>query len=304
VVVRANAGQGVTLSTTPGGSVSYICSCGSFDQVATFTASGCLTISDGDPNVFSADYLVVAGGGGGGTRYASSGSEDGGGGGAGGYRTSGYGPAPLQGSAMIIGAGCYPVTIGAGGAGATFPGGNGGCGVDSVFNGITSTGGGRGGTHGGSHSGQPGGSGGGGTANSPGGSGNTPPTSPPQGNNGGQAPAGANGGGGGGATGAGGNCGPAGAGAPNLITGSCVTYATGGTGGACGAVGGNNTGEGGDGRGNNNPAGAGGSGIVVVRFPSAACISVAPGTNTITNCVGPANDKVATFTVTGTLTVS
>ena len=50
--------------------------------------------------------------------------------------------------------------------------------------------------------------------------------------------------------------------------------------------------------------GNGGSGIVVVRLPSEACVSVSPGANTVTSCVGPANDKVATFTVTGTLTVS
>ena len=41
--------------------------------------------------VVAIDYMVVAGGGGGGT-------DGGGGGGAGGYRASGYGPSPLQGS--------------------------------------------------------------------------------------------------------------------------------------------------------------------------------------------------------------
>jgi hypothetical protein len=78
----------------------------------------------------------------------------------------------------------------------------------------------------------------------------------------------------------------------------------GGSGGrACVAAGSGtvNTGSGGGG---GNPGGSGGSGIVVVRFPSAACIAAAPGTNTVTTCVGPANDKVATFTVSGTLTVN
>ena len=81
----------------------------------------------------------------------------------------------------------------------------------------------------------------------------------------------------------------------------------GGNGGTPGGSGTANTGGGGGG--SNFPApgcsgGAGGSGIVIVRFPSAACIAAAPGTNTVTTCVGPANDKVATFTVSGTLTVS
>ena len=306
MIARANTGQGVTLTTTPGGSVSYIANGCGFDQIASFTASGCLTIADGDPNIVQANYLVVAGGGGGGTRYASSAAEDGGGGGAGGYRTSGFGPSPLQASSMILSPGPYTVTVGAGGAGTPFPGGSGASGTDSIFNGITSTGGGFGGTHGGSHAGANGGSGGGSTAASSAGSGNTPPTSPPQGNNGGGSAPAANGGGGGGATGAGGNCGPAGAGAPNLITGSDLTYALGGTGGACGAAGTTNRGNGGDGRGNNNPAGAGGSGIVVARFPgSTRCKSVAPGTNTIATLPAPEGGcKVATFTVSGTLTIS
>ena len=49
---------------------------------------------------------------------------------------------------------------------------------------------------------------------------------------------------------------------------------------------------------------AGGSGVVVVRVPSATGVSVSPGTNTVSNCVGPTNDKVARFTVSGTLTIS
>jgi hypothetical protein len=43
---------------------------------------------------------------------------------------------------------------------------------------------------------------------------------------------------------------------------------------------------------------------VVVRFPGSTCASVAPGTNTLSTCVGPGNDKVARFTVTGTLTIN
>jgi hypothetical protein len=67
-----------------------------------------------------------------------------------------------------------------------------------------------------------------------------------------------------------------------------------------------NTGEGGAGGIGPTPCtfgGTGGSGIVVVRVPSEACVSVSPGANTVTSCVGPASEKVATFTVSGTLTI-
>ena len=45
----------------------------------------------------------------------------------------------------------------------------------------------------------------------------------------------------------------------------------------------------------------GGSGIVVVRSPAGHPLSVSPGTNQVT-CVG--GHSVATFTVSGTLTVN
>jgi hypothetical protein len=50
--------------------------------------------------------------------------------------------------------------------------------------------------------------------------------------------------------------------------------------------------------------GTGGSGIVIIRAPgSAANISASPGTNTVTTLPAPAGGcKVATFTVSGTLT--
>jgi hypothetical protein len=38
--------------------------------------------------------------------------------------------------------------------------------------------------------------------------------------------------------------------------------------------------------------------------PGNTGVAVAPGTNTLSACVGPANDKVAKFTVSGTLTIS
>jgi len=137
------------------------------------------------------------------------------------------------------------------------------------------------------------------------GAGNTPPVSPPQGNNGGTTPAtsGSSGGGGGGATAAGSPAtspgpnetgGPGGAGATTHITGSPATYAGGGGGGSIinnsanagtGGPGGGgnagyaggfavaqpgtaNTGGGGGGDGSvpGTAAGAGGSGIVVIRY--------------------------------------
>ena len=63
----------------------------------------------------SVDYMVVAGGGGGGTNqyYAPADGQvrPSGGGGAGGYRASGYGPSPLQGSALSLGLGTYAITV-------------------------------------------------------------------------------------------------------------------------------------------------------------------------------------------------
>jgi hypothetical protein len=48
---------------------------------------------------------------------------------------------------------------------------------------------------------------------------------------------------------------------------------------------------------------AGGSGVVILRFPGSTCASVAPGSNSIATLPAPAGGcKVATFTVTGTLT--
>ena len=71
-----------------------------------------------------------------------------GGGGAGGYRASGYGPSPLQGSALELSLGSYAVTVGGGGAGGLVPQGqplkSGQNGSNSVFSTITSAGGGGG----------------------------------------------------------------------------------------------------------------------------------------------------------------
>jgi hypothetical protein len=56
------------------------------------------------------------------------------------------------------------------------------------------------------------------------------------------------------------------------------------------------------GPGPNAPTNTGGSGVVVVRGPSAVTFAVAPGTNSTST--HPGGDKLATFTVTGTLTIS
>ena len=238
----------------------------------------------------------------------------------------------------------YPITVGGGGSPVTGtspsnPGTKGNNGSNSVFSTITSTGGGGGGGAGpnSTGAGNPGGSGGGeGAMSSTGGpgTGNTPPTSPPQGNPGGAFTTNYRGSGGGGA-GAAGSAGapsqptphgPGGVGLANSISGSPVFYSGGGGGSgyaeypqpapvdvslggnggggpgksALGTSGTTNTGGGGGG-GYAASGGAGGSGIVIVRSPVGAPLSASPCTNTV-SCVGGAT--VATFTVSGTLTVN
>jgi len=296
-------------------------------KIHTFTGPGTFTVTSGGSPQGSdtVDYLTIAGGGSGGT----SASPRAGGGAAGGYRFSDgtasgcytAGPSPLGASALPVTAQAYPITVGGGGAGVTGPNNRGNTGSNSIFSTITSAGGGYGGA--GSRTfpcstmdGGNGGSGGGSgssenshpspvNAGAPG-SGNTPPVSPPQGNNGGQGihfpGQWAAGGGGGGAGAVGGSASPkttptpgasAGAGGNGLtscITASPVTRGGGGGGdginiaGAAGGTGGggnsgnhpsgNGTGSagttntGGGGGAGNDPggSGAGGSGIVIIRY--------------------------------------
>jgi len=224
-------------------------------KIHTFTGDGCFAVStigigpSGGPN--NVDYLVVAGGGGGGVW--------GGGGGAGGYRASGFGPAPLQGSSLSASITTYPITVGGGGTGQPGPsiltgapyGTNG---SDSIFSTITSSGGGAGFSYcNGANR-----NGGSGAGNC--GTGNTPPTSPSQGNNGGTRGGfpGYGSGGGGGATAVGVNGSPSaggagGAGAPNAISGSALSYSGGGGGGGASNTGGSSGGAG-------SPCGTGGAG--------------------------------------------
>ena len=213
-------------------------------KIHTFTGPGTFTVSavsasTADRNKVS--YMVIAGGGGGGSSY-------GGGGGAGGYReekgpVDTYCASPLEGAGDItVTATAYPITVGGGGAA------HGTSGNPSVFSTKTSAGGGYGRNSNSAPDVGSGGSGGGGGGGGPGlkGSGNTPPVSPPQGNDGGVgtggcAPSGAGApkhgrGGGGGAGGAGGNGSPSAAGNGGNgiithITGSPVARAGGGGGG-------------------------------------------------------------------------
>jgi hypothetical protein len=270
-----------------------------------------------------ADFLVIAGGGGGGNAL-------GGGGGAGGYRE-------LTSQTLAV-ATNYTVTVGGGGTAATSSAGatRGTSGSDSVFNTITSAGGGAGGCSQGVpvQAGISGGSGSGGSNSGAGGSGNTPTQSPSQGNNGGTGDSnspnfGAGGGGGASAVGVNGNSttgGNGGAGTASSITGSSVTRAGGGGGGSGGGTagtggtggGGNatnsiatatagtaNTGGGGGGGGGSTPpfgsGGGGGSGVVIIKYSDIYTISNPGGGLTFTTATA-GGFNVTTFTAgTGTI---
>jgi hypothetical protein len=297
--------------------------------LGSFGAGGKGGYGRGGKKLYALDFVVVAGGG----------AAARGGGGAGGYRVS-YGCCSV--SALELETGCYTVTVGAGGSSA--PGYISNKGGDSIFNPagdegttkISATGGGRGNSGiGGSAAGFYGPF----DLDNPlfNGQGNEGGYSPPEGNPGGQNPSENNlgrAGGGGGANQAGGNVtpsspgGPGGDGKTSTITGSPITKAGGGggnsqnsgssSGGAGGGAAGStsgpqsgfsaaaNTGSGGGGYADGSPSSittAGGSGIVYLRAPSSAGLSISPG------CSGsvatlPCGEKVATFTATGTLTIS
>jgi hypothetical protein len=261
-------------------------------KIHTFTGDGCFVVSTGFGPKAKVSYLVVAGGGGGGF-------DVGGGGGAGGFR-EGYNciqcchtVSPLVAPSLEITPATYPITVGGGGQAGTGGGGSrSGCGSNSVFSTITSTGGGA--AY--SLSGTPdslaktGGSGGGGGRGTSGAAGNTPPVSPPQGNAGGDSSNPDNfAGGGGGATQAGFGPNPSvgGAGAGTNINsatgesgpGPLRYYAGGGGGsrtsaaplpvreggiggGGDGGLGGSPATAGGDGTANTGGGGGGGSGNV------------------------------------------
>ena len=199
-----------------------VITCGDY-KTHIFTADGCFAVtSSGQPSGSNkVDYFVVAGGASGGNQFYT------GGGGAGGFRLSNeYStPAPTMSplsnpTGLTVSVQTYPISVGAGGAGGpSSPGSTGNSGSNSIFSSITSAGGGGGGFE--TTSAGSGGSGGGENGYGPGspaplaggGAGNTPPVSPPQGNNGGigMGPSGSphpHIGGGGGGAGAAGSGGP------------------------------------------------------------------------------------------------
>ena len=210
-------GQVPTFISATGGTIT---TCGDF-KIHTFNSPGTFTVCSvgnaAGSNTVS--YMIVAGGAG--TSNAAR-CQWAGGGGAGGFRegkaaSDCYSASPLATTGLSVTATGFPITVG-GGGGANSNGSN------SSFSTITSAGGGTGGayitigTNGGS------GGGGGGDQTRAGGSGNTPPVSPPQGQDGGigkdLAPEGGGGGGGAGAVGGDGLPGGAGVGgdgAPTFI---------------------------------------------------------------------------------------
>lgn len=236
-------------------------------KIHTFNSTADFIVASA-PAGSTVDVLVIAGGGGGGGTWQSKG-----GGGAGGMRAI---------TSQSVTAQTYACTVGSGGAYTAD-------GVDSSFGGvIDATGGGKGGGSGSgvaARNGQPGGSGSGpmgwdyGDSQGLPGAGNAGSYDPVEGYNGGTNPAptaGYGGAGGGGAGGVGGNSisnlytyAPSGIGASNSFSGGAVTYATGGKGGAWHWQGSNtqtaNSGDGGDGT--SPSGGAGGSGVVIIRYP-------------------------------------
>jgi hypothetical protein len=274
---------------------------------------------------YSVDFLVIAGGGGGGNQNGWAG----GGGGAGGYRNSysteaSGGGGSSEASLTFVPGTVYTVTVGAGGAAAT-------SGVDSSISGtgistITSTGGGKGG---GNSAGTIGGSGGAGGEGFAGAAGTAN-----QGFAGGtglSVPSNFIGGGGGGASAVGvtptvTTKANGGAGLASSITGSSISRGGGGGGAANigassffgdGGVGGggrgtvddsdlavagtaNTGGGGGGGYGSaSDPAKAGGSGVVILRMPTASYSGTTTGSPTVTT---DGSDTVVVFNSSGSIT--
>ena len=279
--------------------------CGNF-KIHTFTGPGTFCVSAvGTPGgSTTVDWLVVGGGGGGGVGRANTYAA--GGGGAGGMRFNF--PNPVNGGTPVAAQG-YPITVGAGGAngpGDDTAGNNGSDSIAALACGpYVSAGGGKGASGPGNASAGAGGSGGGaGYSSQSGAAGNTPPVTPPQGNNGGEAPGipgpanpGINaGGGGGGHGGVGANAtstgcgGGGGVGTPLTIADSPALpggrlYAGGGSGAqapdpaSTGVPGGGGAGRspdaqkngtantgGGGGSGFPGGGGDGGSGVVIIRY--------------------------------------
>jgi hypothetical protein len=325
-----------------GGVVTNITARGVNYRVHTFSTVGnsSFVVTSGGP----VEYLVIGGGGGGGGGTGGAGGGGGGAGGyrSSVLGESTGGGAALE-TPLTLAAGTYTVTVGAGGAGRSGTSGwtSGG---DSVFATITATGGGRGG-HQANYAGSTGGSGGGGGGGDGGGvqanTGGARTASPVQGfagGNGGHTGGTAlGGGGGGGASAAGGQWsnevgGNGGDGLASAINGTWTVRAGGGGGSqntntgvrnfGVGGIGGGGVGgytsapgagvanTGGGGGGGSHPsdqAGAnGGSGIVIVRYPTTAVSTITPTAATggviTTEVIGDTTYRTHSFTATGTST--
>ena len=281
---------------------------------------------------YSVDFLAIAGGGGGGGTGSNGYNAGAGGGGAGGYRnsysteTSGGGGSSEASLTFTPGT-IYTITVGAGGSGRTFPSLlDGVIGNDSSISGtglttITSVGGGSGGRamDVGTPSLAGGSGGGGGNINGSGTTGGLGTAN--QGFNGGNggSPYSAAGGGGAGVAAANGiypNGGNGGNGLVSSITGSSVTRAggggggaytagtagTGGTGGGANAGANNgtvNTGSGGGGSTSGSNSGSGGSGVVILRMPTASYSSTTTGSPTVSTS---GSDTILVYNSSGTYT--
>ena len=304
------------------------------DVLETYDGTEWLVL-DTLPPAYSVDYLVVAGGGGGGARRGSGGGA---GGLRTSYGSTSGGGSSAESSLTLTPSESYTITVGAGGAAAS-PGSAtlGGVGNSSVFASITSIGGGGGASTGTAYPNMltvdDGGCGAGGAGNNacnPNFNGDTVTKffgngTSGQGYNGGLGTKSANGGYGGGGGGGGaasvgqsntgctlqsyGGSTMAGGNALSVnINGTANSYSKGGralngisTGGL--TPGGNNTGNGGDGNaetpGINNGGAAGGSGIVILRMPTANYSGTTTGSPTVTT---DGTDTILTYTSSGTYT--
>lgn len=270
-------------------------------QLPVFTTS---TRPTPTTSTVQVEYLVVAGGGGGG-------NFDGGGGGAGGYLTN-YNGTPIS----ITTSNLYTVAVGEGGVGGQKSVITSGVGGNSIFDTIISYGGGGGASDNNTGPSSDGGSGGG----AAGGSNPTIGLASPagQGYNGGNS-SGNLGGGGGGASEAGNtdSQGHGGDGLSNSITGTATFYAGGGggdyrSGGYPGGDGGGaagsgslpsnngtpNTGGGGGaiGGATNYQGGSGGSGIVILRYPTSSSLNITTTGSLVYTESTDGSDTVLQFT--------
>ena len=308
------SGHTSTAITSSGGSAAV----DGTDTVTTFTSNGTYTID----TAIDHHFLVVAGGGGGG---GSQEGHQGGGGGAGGYRTSystSGGGASAE-SQLALGATSYAITVGTGGGvgspGACGNGGGsaGGRGTASSIAALKVTvgGGGGGGGQGssGCSTGLAGGSGGGAAATDSG-------SGPAGAGTSGEGYAGGTGGSGSGASASGGGASGVGTragnnnaaaavgpGLSNSISGSAVTYASGGSTQNSGGAGDANTGQGGAG-GYSSTGHAGGTGIVILRRPTndISYNNLTLVSNTQTAVTAPTTGRIIIFeeASTGTTTLN